>query len=70
LSLTPAATVEEIDKKRYGDASYVTFYDLTEQACATNNLAIFSGNSCHSAVGRISLMNSSKETVLLVCSSW
>jgi hypothetical protein len=28
LSLTPAATVEESDKKRHGDASYVTFYDL------------------------------------------
>ena len=28
LSLTPAATVEEIDKKRYGESSYVTFYDL------------------------------------------
>jgi hypothetical protein len=28
LSLTPAASVAEVDKKRYGETSYVTFYDL------------------------------------------
>lgn len=28
LSIVPSASVEEIDKKRYGDTSYVTFYDI------------------------------------------
>lgn len=28
LSFDPSATLEEIDRRRYGDANYTTFYDL------------------------------------------